>query len=279
MSMLMARVDAAASVMTFDDSIEALFYARHNIPDLLITDFRMPYIDGVELIRRFRDFPSCAEVPTVLISAHQDPDARRLALEAGTTEFLSIPFDYGTSCARFRSLLKKNRGNGAEAGTDAGANHSEAQPRSEIDMFNALIESIANRLLHKIGELDRAYAEIRTLIDSSERHIITVDQNLRIRWLSKNISEVFQLDSSRIGSDLSFSDCLLDYRNMAIDYVRTQTEGKIIQKIVRSRDGRQSYRVDIIPNTPNGDTGCGSTFIFSPITTRYKALEFPGTHH
>jgi CheY-like chemotaxis protein len=156
LSMLMARVDAAASVMTFDDPIEALFYARHNIPDLLITDFRMPYINGAELIRRFRDFPSCAEVPTVMISAHKDPDARRLAREAGTTEFLSIPFDYSDSCDRFRSLLEKNKEGSPQAKIGDTTNIADAPPRSEVDMFNALLESIANRLLQKVEELDRS---------------------------------------------------------------------------------------------------------------------------
>jgi FixJ family two-component response regulator len=57
----------------------------------LVTDVRMPGMDGIELQRRIRlERP---ELPVVFISAHQDDEARKRALDEGATSFLYKPFD------------------------------------------------------------------------------------------------------------------------------------------------------------------------------------------
>ena len=57
----------------------------------LIADVRMPGMDGIELQRRVRlERP---QLPMIFISAHQDDDARRRALDGGAVEFLYKPFD------------------------------------------------------------------------------------------------------------------------------------------------------------------------------------------
>jgi FixJ family two-component response regulator len=57
----------------------------------LITDVRMPGMDGLELQRRVRiEYP---KLPVLFISAHIDDEVRRRALEGGAVEFLYKPFD------------------------------------------------------------------------------------------------------------------------------------------------------------------------------------------
>src|SRR5437016_1134721 len=57
----------------------------------LVTDVRMPGMDGIELQRRVRlERP---ELPVIFISAHQDEEARRRALDGGAVAFLYKPFD------------------------------------------------------------------------------------------------------------------------------------------------------------------------------------------
>ena len=90
---------------SFADAREALALCKQRPPDLLITDYRMPIMDGVEVIREFRKLDGCQDVPVVVVTIVEDTDVRYMALEAGATDFLARPFDHYECQARCRNLL------------------------------------------------------------------------------------------------------------------------------------------------------------------------------
>jgi len=93
-------------VESFDNPLQALQWLDHNHPDLIITDYRMPDINGVELIRKIRAKPVCQDIPIMMITVVSEKSVRYDALEAGATAFLTRPIDQiecRTSC---RNLLK-----------------------------------------------------------------------------------------------------------------------------------------------------------------------------
>ncbi len=94
---------------SYADPFEALEACRLNPPDLLITDYRMPALDGIEVIRRFRALPGCAHTPIVVVTIVEDRHIRYEALEAGATDFLNRPFDHYECQARCRNLLLLHR--------------------------------------------------------------------------------------------------------------------------------------------------------------------------
>lgn len=93
-------------VESFDNPVNALDWLDNNHPDLIITDYRMPDINGVELIKKIRKKPSCHDIPIMMITVVSEKSVRYDALEAGATAFLTRPIDQiecRTSC---RNLLK-----------------------------------------------------------------------------------------------------------------------------------------------------------------------------
>jgi PAS domain S-box-containing protein len=96
-------------VKIFEKPQQALDLAPTAPPDLIITDFNMPDLDGAEFIRRFRAIPSCADVPVIVITAYEDRDLRYKALEAGATDFLLSPVDHHEFRVRSRNLLTLRR--------------------------------------------------------------------------------------------------------------------------------------------------------------------------
>ncbi len=96
-------------VKIFDRPQKAIEEAPDAPPDLVITDFNMPELDGAEFIRRFRDIPSCADVPVIVITSYEDRDLRYKALEAGATDFLLSPVDHHEFRVRSRNLLTLRR--------------------------------------------------------------------------------------------------------------------------------------------------------------------------
>lgn len=73
----------------------------------VITDVRMPGIDGIELQRRIRGVNP--HLPVIFISAHLSAEARQLALDGGAVEFLYKPFDAAELLRVVHAALSKSR--------------------------------------------------------------------------------------------------------------------------------------------------------------------------
>ncbi|MEZ5594655.1 MAG: response regulator [Gammaproteobacteria bacterium] len=106
MEKLVHRVDPDASLHCFTHPPEALDWAKRNACDLVITDLRMPLMNGAEFTRWFRKLPDCHDVPIIVVTIVEDRQARYNALEAGATDFLTKPLDHVEFKARCRNLLK-----------------------------------------------------------------------------------------------------------------------------------------------------------------------------
>ena len=72
---------------------EGLRWLNEHEPDLIITDYRMPNMNGVEFIKKVRALAHCQTVPIVMITVVSEKSVRYEALEAGTTAFLTRPID------------------------------------------------------------------------------------------------------------------------------------------------------------------------------------------
>ena len=103
---LAASIEEDVTVHTFGDPEEALTWLATQSPDLVITDYKMPQMDGAEFIRRFRELPSSVDVPVIVITVYEERSFRLRALEAGATDFLHSPVDHHEFVTRARNLLK-----------------------------------------------------------------------------------------------------------------------------------------------------------------------------
>ena len=92
-------------VRDFSDPLAALEWTASNTPDLVVTDFKMPGLNGAEFIRRFRHQPTHAEIPLIVVTAYEDREYRYEALDAGATDYLLSPVDRQEFQARCQNLL------------------------------------------------------------------------------------------------------------------------------------------------------------------------------
>lgn len=90
---------------------EALDLFRQESPDLVILDWMLPELDGLEVCRRLR---AQSAVPILMLTARGDLDDKVLGLETGADDYLPKPFKFKELLARVRALLRR-------AGADTGA--------------------------------------------------------------------------------------------------------------------------------------------------------------
>ncbi len=92
--------------VAFLRALEGLAWCAANDPDLVIVDYMMPEIDGIEFARRFRELPGKAETPLLMVTAAGgDRDLKHRALGLGINDFLNKPFDQLELQARARNML------------------------------------------------------------------------------------------------------------------------------------------------------------------------------
>jgi len=98
--------DEGFSVVTADNGQEGLDMVAREIPDLVITDIRMPIKDGYTVCRELRDNPKTKFVPVVILTANHDPDDLVYGFEQGAYDYILKPFENQELMARVNSAVK-----------------------------------------------------------------------------------------------------------------------------------------------------------------------------
>ncbi len=98
---------AGMEVSSFSSAAGILDTLRRGQPDVLITDVRMPGMDGFELLNAIQsDFP---DLPVIIITAHSDLDSAVTAYQGGAFEYLPKPFDIDDAVELTRRAIEQSR--------------------------------------------------------------------------------------------------------------------------------------------------------------------------
>jgi two-component system response regulator MprA len=92
------------TVDTAEDGPEGLALARESPPDIVILDWMLPRLDGLEVCRRLR---AASSVPILILTAKDTVPDRVEGLDAGADDYLVKPFDFDELLARIRALLRR----------------------------------------------------------------------------------------------------------------------------------------------------------------------------
>jgi two-component system nitrogen regulation response regulator GlnG len=101
-----ALAQAGMESRSFERAEHLLEAIGHGSPDVLITDIRMPGMDGIALLERLSQ--SSPDLPIIVITAHADLDHAVAAYEGGAFEYLPKPFDLDEAIELVRKAARKN---------------------------------------------------------------------------------------------------------------------------------------------------------------------------
>lgn len=94
----------------YTDAREAEREWAERLPDLIITDYQMPEMDGIAFIEAFRKRHPSPPIPIIVVTAAAQRDTRKKALDAGASEFLRKPVDRDEVRIRVRNMLALREG-------------------------------------------------------------------------------------------------------------------------------------------------------------------------
>lgn len=95
------------SVTTASDGADALAKIELSAPDLILSDTRLPRLDGYELVRRMKDKPEHAHIPVVFLTSQKSIEDKIRGLELGVEDYLTKPIFVRELIARVNLLLAR----------------------------------------------------------------------------------------------------------------------------------------------------------------------------
>ncbi len=104
--LLDALSQAAYRVLVAESGEGALAQVDHEVPDLILLDFMLPGINGLEVCRRLKLRPALADVPIIFLTAVDDVGEKVRALEAGAVDYVTKPIQTAEVLARVRTQLR-----------------------------------------------------------------------------------------------------------------------------------------------------------------------------
>jgi diguanylate cyclase (GGDEF)-like protein/PAS domain S-box-containing protein len=189
---LAASVEEGLQVRAFAGPKLALQWLATTTPDLVITDYKMPEMDGAAFIRAFRSMPGTADVPVVVVTVYEDRSYCYQALEAGATDFLLSPVDHVEFRARARNLLTLRR-------------QQKLLEHRAQELHRELL------LTSEQHEAERAASErrLRQLVDTVPATINAVDSSGRLTLINAAHKKVFGIDP-RVAQGATLNETLGD---------------------------------------------------------------------
>ncbi|HEX7348679.1 MAG TPA: phosphate regulon transcriptional regulator PhoB [Rhodanobacteraceae bacterium] len=147
------------------DAQAALVAISDRPPDLILLDWMLPGVTGLELARRLRREPATADVPIIMLTARGEEVDRVNGLDAGVDDYVVKPFSTRELVARIKAVLRRTQTDGGTGSIEAGGLRIDG-PAHRVYAGATQIEigPTEYRLLHFfMTHAERAYSRAQLL--------------------------------------------------------------------------------------------------------------------
>ena len=96
-------------VVTAATGDEALLLAREEEPDIVLLDWMLPEVSGIEVCRQLKSAAATQKIPVIMLSARGEEADRVRGLEIGADDYMVKPFSVSELLARIRTQLRRTR--------------------------------------------------------------------------------------------------------------------------------------------------------------------------
>lgn len=142
-------------------------------PDLILLDLSLPDLDGLDVLRRIREF---AKMPIIILSVRENENDKIEALDSGADDYITKPFGIGELLARIRASIR----------------HSKAEINEPVIVFDNLTIDLIKRII-KVGKnevkLSPTEYDILKILAQNKEKIVTQKFLLEKIWGLTYINE------------------------------------------------------------------------------------------
>lgn len=163
------------------DGEEGVLKIEENPPDVVILDWMLPKISGIEICRRIRSKPETRNIPIIMLTARSEEADRIRGLETGADDYLTKPFSTNELIARVRAVLRRIRPGLAD---------------DTITCGDIRVDRVSHRVMREDKEIHLGPTEFR-LLDHLIQHpgrVFSREQLLNAVWGSDVFVEVRTVD-------------------------------------------------------------------------------------
>jgi len=163
------------------DGDEAMLQVQERLPDLIVLDWMLPKVSGIEVCRRIRQRPESRNVPIIMLTARGEETDRIRGLDTGADDYVVKPFAMSELAARIRAVLRRLRPGLAE---------------DRVRCGDIVIDRVAHRVRRAGHEVHLGPTEFR-LLDHFMQHpgrVFSREQLLDAVWGSDVYVEARTVD-------------------------------------------------------------------------------------
>ena len=169
------------AVVVAEDGDEAMVSVDEKLPDLIVLDWMLPKVSGIEVCRRLRQRPETRNVPIIMLTARGEESDRIRGLDTGADDYVVKPVSMSELAARVRAVLRRLRPGLAE---------------DEVRCGDIVIDRVGHRVKRAGKEVHLGPTEFR-LLDYLMRHpgrVLSREQLLDAVWGSDVYVEARTVD-------------------------------------------------------------------------------------
>lgn len=157
------------TVLQAESGDTALSFARDDEPDMILLDWMLPEVSGIEVCRRLKTDPATRRIPIIMISARSEEVDRVRGLEIGADDYVVKPYSVVELMARIRTQLRRSR---------------PATVGERLEFADVVLDPVEHRVFRDGNELHLGPTEFRLLTTFMERpgRVWSRDQLLDRVW-------------------------------------------------------------------------------------------------
>jgi two-component system alkaline phosphatase synthesis response regulator PhoP len=168
--------EAGFQVITAADGKEGLHLAKTEKPDVIVLDWMLPYMDGMEVCKELRI--KKIQTPIIMLTAKDEEFDKVLGLELGADDYMTKPFSPREVIARVKAMIRRS-GMSSDIKKNEGRNVEEQYIFGPLQVFPERFEVLLNDIT--IEFTPKEFELLVYLIENKNR-VLTRDQLLSAVW-------------------------------------------------------------------------------------------------
>ena len=214
LAMLRGALTPLANVTTATDAADALIKAVEDPPDLVISDYRMPGMDGRQLVEKLRSRPKTAAASVILLATKADITEKLSAQEPAVDDFVEKPFFLREATQRIKRVIDKIAlEKMAKSAPSDGVLRGNLSQMNVVDLVQSLEmgrKSCALTLTNKDDKCEMYFREGQ--VTHAEYGSLTGDQAVFkvLRWTDGNFEIDFEARTNQQTTTLNTQGLLME---------------------------------------------------------------------